>query len=173
MYFCDSHGKIIQIMQVDVFHSKQCFFRREREILRRKHVFLWLFSFWYTVRVMLFIQKDAFFEENEQFCVENMYFCAFLTSDTPSEWCFSSHNIASTSRQHRINIASTSHQHRINIALCLVAGARTEVLEEVQLVITSGAVCIDVPWVWHLQILAATSNFQASYFNFQRSAFKV
>ena len=38
--------------------------------------------------MMFFIQKDAFFEENAQFYVENMYFYDFLASDTPSKWCF-------------------------------------------------------------------------------------
>ena len=77
------------------------FFRREREILSWKHVSFWLFSFWYTFKMIFSIEKDAFFEESVKFYVENMYFCDFLASDIPSEWCFSSH-------QHRINIASTS-----------------------------------------------------------------
>ena len=77
-------------------------------------IFFWLFSCWYTFKMIFFIQTDAFFEASVKFYVENMYFCDFLASDTPSEWCFSSHHIASTSHQHRI----------ISIALCLVAGAQ-------------------------------------------------
>ena len=42
------------------------------------------FGFRYTFTIMFYIQNYVFFEENAQFCVENMYFIDFLGSDTPS-----------------------------------------------------------------------------------------